>query len=372
MGCSGCSNPGPTPIVGDLNDGAVTLEYIGDRTAAVTFYANGQSYQAGKDRLHDFVRVRPGDVATLVATNNFRVAPDWDPTLTIVLPTRGRPLQLTGCLNSLFGSAPGVRIVLVMDEDDTATLEVAATYQGQLPIHPVVVDPGYTAAEKWNIGAEVVTTNTIVFAADDLVFHDEWAEKTTRALKAFPDGSALVGFDELAGSPHPLHYAVTRKLLDEVNGGALVVPHYRSWYMDVELCDKAQKWGRYLKNCGAIVEHRHPQHGTAPIDATHRLGFLANRHRDRYVYEARKRADFPTDWIEGRIARNWLVGFVPPAEDQIEQVLNERMGIATVTAGTTGIVTAATTEFIEPIVEPMLEKKPAKKAARRAAKAVPA
>lgn len=367
MGCSGCSTPGPTPIVGNLDDGAITLEYIGDRTAAVTFYANGQPYQAGKDRLHDFIRVRPGDVPTLLNTGSFAPAPTWEPTLTIVLPTRGRPQQLTACLQSLRATAPGVRIVLVMDEDDVETQAVSNAFK-DLPIHPLVVEPGHTAAEKWNMGAEVVTTNTIVFGADDLIFNAEWAEKTTRALKAFPDGSALVGFDELANSPHPLHFAVTLKLLDEVNGGALVVPHYVSWYMDTELCDKAQIWGRYMRNCGAIVEHRHPMHGTAPIDALHRSGFLANQHRDRFVYEARKRAGFPTDWV-GKVARNWLVGFVPPAEDRTEEVLNERMGIkADVTFAATGV-----SEFAEAIGEAAVEvKKLVKKAAKRATKAVPA
>ena len=364
MGCSSCGNNGPTPIVGNLDDGAVTLEYTGDRTAAVTFYANGQQYQAGRDRVHDFVRVRPGDVPTLLATGSFRKPADWDPTLTIVLPTRGRPQQLTACLNSLAQTAPGVRIVLVMDEDDAATLELAAQYQGTLPIHPLVVKPGYTAAEKWNMGADAATTNTLVFAADDLVFREGWAEKTTVALKSFPDGSALVGFDELAGSPHPLHYAVTKKLLAEINGGVLVVPHYRSWYMDVELCAKARAHGRYLPKCGAIVEHRHPQHGTAPIDATHRLGFLANHNRDRWIYEQRKRAGFPTDWLDAsKPARNWLVGYVPPAVDNTEAFLNERMGIKPAEWQDLPVKIEAVATVAEAAAEKVV-----KKAARRAVK----
>ena len=364
MGCSSCGNNGPTPIVGNLDDGAVVLAYVGDRTATVTYTANGQSYQAARDRFHDFIRVRPADVPVLLNTGHFERAPEWDPTLTIVLPTRGRPAQLTACLNSLAQTASGVRIVLVMDEDDAATLELAAQYQGTLPIHPLVVKPGYTAAEKWNMGADAATTNTLVFAADDLVFHDGWAEKTTVALKAFPDGSALVGFDELADSPHPLHYAVTRKLLTEINGGVLSVPHYRSWYMDVELCAKARAHGRYLPKCGAIVEHRHPQHGTAPIDATHRLGFLANQHRDRWIFQQRERAGFPTDWLdESKPARNWLAGFVPPAVDRTEAFLNERMGIkADVALG----------DQREVAVESTLKTKSEKKVTRRAAKAVPA
>ncbi len=368
MGCSGCSNNGPTPIVGNLDDGAVVLAYTGDRTAAVTFVANGQDYQAGRDRLHDFVRVRPGDVPVLLGTGQFAVAPTWEPTLTIVLPTRGRVPQLTACLNSLLATAPGVRIVLVMDEDDAATLELAAKYQGRLPIHPLVVKPGYTAADKWNFGAEVVQTNTLVFAADDLIFHAGWAEATTKALRAFPDQSALVGFDELANSVHPLHFAVTRKLLDEVNGGMLVVPHYVSWYMDTELTDKARMWGRYLKNCGAVVEHRHPMHGTAPIDALHRSGFLAHQHRDRWIYEARKRDDFPTDFVHGKTPRNWLAGFVPPAEDQTEAVLNARMGITTpadvIATPADVIADALIAQHVEAV---------AKKVVKRAAKkAVPA
>ena len=362
MGCSGCGNNGPTPIVGDLNDGAVVLEYVGERTAAATYTANGQQYQAGRDRIHDFIRVRPGDAPVLLNTGHFAPAPTWDPTFTAVLPTRGRPEKLTACLESLKATAPGVRVLLVVDIDDEPTLAVIEAFDGKLPIEPLIVTTGFSAAEKWNIGAKNVRTNTIVFAADDLIFHEGWAEKTTLALKSFPDGSALVGFDELAGSPHPLHFAVTRKLLDEVNGGRLVVPHYVSWYMDTELCDKARMHARYLANCGAVVEHRHPMHGTAPIDPLHRAGFLKNQHRDRFVYESRKRAGFPTDWAQGATPRNWLIGYVPPAADRTEEVLNARMGVPTTTY----------TPAVDPAVESVLAKKPAKKAAKRAPKAVAA
>jgi hypothetical protein len=327
MGCSGCGNNGPTPIVGNLDDGAVVLAYTGERTAAVTYTANGQQYQAGRDRIHDFVRVRPGDVNVLLNTGHFERAADWTPTLGVIIPTRGRPVELARCLDSLAATAPGVGIVVVVDEDDAETMAVVERYMGRLPIHVERSLSGATAAEKWNIGAASTAANTLVFAADDLVFHEGWAEKATKALKAFPDGSALVGFDEMAGSPHPLHYAVTRKLLDEINGGLLVAPHYRSWYMDVELCAKARQWARYIANCGAIVEHRHPQHGTAPIDDTHRRGFLANQHRDRYVFQMRERASFPVDWAKGQTPRNWLAGFVPPAQDRTEQILASRVGV---------------------------------------------
>lgn len=327
MGCSGCSNNGPTPIVGNLDDGAIPMQYIGDRSAAVTFFANGQDYLAGNDRIHDYLRVRPGDVPVLEATGQFRRAPEWMPTITIVLPTRGRPAELARCFESLVATAPSVQVVVVMDEGDDETQAVFNSFVKRLPLRPLVVAAGRTAAQKWNDGLLVVETNTVVFAADDLVFHPEWIEKATKALRAFPDGSALVGFDELANSEHPLHFAVTRKLLDEVNGGLLVVPHYVSWYMDTELCDKARRWGRYMKNCGAIVEHRHPMHGNAPIDDLHRVGFLANQHRDRWVYETRKRAEFPTDWATGAAARNWLAGYVPPVVDRTEEVLTERLAV---------------------------------------------
>lgn len=378
MGCSGCGNNGPTPIVGNLDDGAVVLEYTGERTAPVTYTANGSQYQAGRDRVNAFIRVRPGDAPVLLNTGHFRQAPTWEPSISIILPTRGRPEILRRCLESLVATAPSVQIVAVVDAGDNETLAVLRDFDGSLPISSIESKAGATASEKWNLGAGWTPANTLVFAADDLVFHPEWIEKTTKALKAFPDGSALVGFDELARSPHPLHFAVTRKLLDEINGGLLVVPHYRSWYMDTELCDKARAWGRYIANCGAVVEHKHPMHGTAPIDDLHRSGFLLNQHRDRFIYENRKRAGYPTDWPQGATAATWLVGYVPPAADRTEQVLNARMGLATATAGAMGVATTAatipvaTTEFVAPIVEPMLEKKPAKKVAKRAPKAVPA
>lgn len=359
MGCSGCGNNGPTPIVGNLDDGAVVMAYVGDKTAPVSYYANGAQYQGARDRIHDFARVRPTDAARLLSTGHWEIAPEWTPALTVVLPTRNRPVELTRCLESLAATAPGIRVVIVSDGDDAqTTVAIDGAEKLDLKIVGIVVDPGKTAAEKWNIGLDLVSTNTVVFAADDLVFHPEWFEKTIKALRAFPDGSALVGFDELAGSPHPLHFAATRKILDEINGGLLSVPHYKSWYMDTELCDKARRWGRYIPNCGAIVEHKHPMHGTAPIDTLHRTGFLANQHRDRFIYERRKAAGFPTDFGTGATALNWLAGYVPPKVDRTEEVLNARMGIE------------AKAESIEAKAEMKPVKKAPRRAARKAAEAV--
>ncbi len=213
------------------------------------------------------------------------------PTISVVIPSRGRADQLKKCINGLKATTQGhdVQTVIVLDEDDAASINAI----GATPVTPIVLSgEPKNAVEKWNLGAHAASGDWLVLGADDLEWGDGWLEK---ALTTPNQG--FIGFNDghMDGKELATHYMMTREYSRAHNGGVLAIPHYHSWYLDVEATERAKRAGKFAFAREAYVEHRHPLWNKAQMDDTYRRGqqWYAI---DQQTYAERSRAGFPDDF----------------------------------------------------------------------------
>lgn len=241
----------------------------------------------------DYIDAHPGIVGHRVPLS-----------VSVVMPTRGRPEQLKACIRRLFASVEGshvdVECLVVVDHDDEATYTALASIEGDDSRLTFITndDPEATAVMKWNAGARMAKGDWFVLGADDLWFHDGWL---TAALEADENasggGGGFVGFNDCHtdGTAYATHYMMRRDYLTKFNGGVLACPHYHSWYIDVEAAERAKRAHTYTYAADAVVEHRHPVWSREPGDETYRRGQKWHT-QDQETFFSRARAGFPDDY----------------------------------------------------------------------------
>jgi len=184
-----------------------------------------------------------------------------------------------------------VEVVTVIDREDEATLERVIQFS---PFSPniVTVDGHPDPVFKWNEGAKVARGNWLMLGADDLLWTRNWIAESLNTeghhgFLAFRDNPR----SDKAYEPH---YMATRDWLKKYNGGVLCIPHYKHWYIDVEIASRALRAGHY-KVSRAILPHKHYLFGTAPVDSTYDKAkpYYSD---DCKIYAQRLEQCFPNDF----------------------------------------------------------------------------
>jgi GT2 family glycosyltransferase len=206
-------------------------------------------------------------------------------------PTLHRPEGLRRVLQSLKDTAPDVVAVVACDPDDHFAHTIAERYGA---IHVTIQEARAGCAHAWNIALLAYPdADAYILGSDDAIFTPGWYEAALAALAKI-GGSGLVGFNDRRKDKKALavHYMMTRDFIVEHHGGVMAVPHYKSWGLDTEACQRAIAAGKYIKCLEAIVIHdwRGPSG-----DDTYRMG-LEYRKNVKELYEAREAAGFPDDF----------------------------------------------------------------------------
>lgn len=207
-----------------------------------------------------------------------------------LIPTLHRPAGLWRVLQSLEDTAPDVVRVVARDLDDEPARVIAQAFDCTIATCDA---PRLGCAHAWNTALKAYPAADIyVLGADDAIFTPGWLNAALKALEKI-GGSGLVGFyAEWKQTEYSFHYLMTRDFMIEHHGGVAAVPHYFTWGVDTEACQRAMRAGKYIKAMDAIVLHdwRGP-HG----DATYQMG-AAHRAETKAMYSRRERLGFPDDF----------------------------------------------------------------------------
>ena len=195
-------------------------------------------------------------------------------TLSILLPTRGRPSLVYRLLDSLSQTASdteNMEVILYLDEDDIPSHEISYPFLKMTKlIRPVGEPMGKMIREcyKASHGRYLIIMN------DDAVFRTKgWDLSAMEAFSRFPDDVAFVYTNDLdRGRRMPTFPILSRKVC-ELTGG--VCPdEYLNLYIDAHLLDIFNQLKRlghdrivYLKN--VIIEHMHYSIGKSEHDKTY-------------------------------------------------------------------------------------------------------
>jgi hypothetical protein len=183
------------------------------------------------------------------------------PTLSLIVPTRGRPRQLRRFLRSLAATTlrpSRVEIVLVVDADDRPVTCPGARV--------VVGPPGRTMGELNRAGAAAARGEWLMLLNDDVVARTRgWDEQVLAAAARFPDRIGLVHVNDTLVRDHLCVFPVVSRRYCEEAGGICPADYHR-YRIDDHIDDVFTRLGgRTVFLPDVVFEHRnvvvHPTAG---------------------------------------------------------------------------------------------------------------
>ena len=220
----------------------------------------------------------------------------------MILPSKGRPAQLRRNATELLMQIPprGVNFYLLLaviwNDDPTVTVarDLSEAWQdSDTPVGIVYREPGTNVVEALNQGYQATRAafDWYVLGTDDQQYRSGWL---AAALHVAQDtGAQVIGLNDLHTNidQYAPHYMMHADFIEGELGGVMVPPEYKTWWFDREICERARRAGLYAPAWGAIVEHCHPDWGTAELDDTYRLA-MPDREADRRLYEERRARNY--------------------------------------------------------------------------------
>jgi glycosyltransferase involved in cell wall biosynthesis len=218
--------------------------------------------------------------------------------ISILVPTRGRPGRLPGVLANITENTRSEHeVIFVVEGDDVpARNAVVALAAGAGHV------AGWAANRRARSYAGAINTGfqrargDYVFAgADDLRFQAGW---DTAALALMRDPVRVVGTNDLLNTDvqrgtHATHYLVDRRYIAEVGGvpaappGLVLFEGYDHNFTDTEFIAVARARGVFAPCLDSVVEHLHFYARKADWDDTYAKG-SAREEQDRALFHARE------------------------------------------------------------------------------------
>lgn len=217
----------------------------------------------------------------------------------MILPTKGRAEQMRRNVDAML-SLPMAKqvtefyLVLGVIWDDAETVKAAEFLQkkwreSDVTIVIILREPGSTTVDGINkcYAAFWDKADWFVLANDDQVYNEDWLQNAL--LSAEKHGAHVVGFNDLHTNidEYAPHFMMTGEFIQTELGGFMAPPEYKTWWFDREICERAHRLGVYAPSWKSIVEHCHPDWGTAEVDSTYEE-MTPYREVDRELYLSRQ------------------------------------------------------------------------------------
>lgn len=151
--------------------------------------------------------------------------------ISVLIPARGRPLELARCIRSLrsaAGNDPAIEILVAIDDDDAA-FHRSPFADGA--VRALVGPRPATLGAKLNTLAAAARGNILWFIADDYVMDTAgWPDRFRTAVAALPGGAGVAYPRDALHDDHASFPLITRPMLDVVGYFAPVWFPY--WFVD--------------------------------------------------------------------------------------------------------------------------------------------
>jgi hypothetical protein len=203
--------------------------------------------------------------------------PATQPTAVLV-PVLGRPHHAAPFMASLKASTGLARAYAICDTDDREA-ELAWRKAGARIINTGRMSPT-SFAVKANLGFRRTREPWVFAVGSDVHFWPGWLDQAQHVAEAFD--ALVIGTNDL-GNPrvlngeHATHVLLSRQYITEHGAswdgpGVLAHEGYRHNFVDDEIVTAAKQRGVWQMALGSRVEHMHPMHGKAEIDAVYEIG----------------------------------------------------------------------------------------------------
>jgi glycosyltransferase involved in cell wall biosynthesis len=227
--------------------------------------------------------------------------------ISILVPTCHRLKLLKNMLSSLKENTHGydLNIVLVVDEDADSYNYIVEDLMENDEWFDERIDPYFNlekmgALRAWNDALKLCTSNIIVPAGDDHIFHEGWLDFALESHEKQLNGYGVVGMNDLAydgNTQLATMFLFDRKYCKEVMGGIFAPPMYHYYCIDSEWNAKAKMLGHFYWDERSIQEHIHSSHGKRPVDDLDREKMDAGwMEIDNKTFTDRQARGFPIEW----------------------------------------------------------------------------
>lgn len=211
----------------------------------------------------------------------------------IAIPVLGRPERARIVYESATqATSVPHRVLFLCSLHDQAQIRACRRTGAVADVYPLAAGPG-DWAKKLNYAISGSDEPWILLGADDLRFHEGWAEAALAVGEA--SGAGVVGTNDLHNprvvrGTHSTHPLIRRSYaeLGAFDGGPLLYEGYDHQFVDDEVVATAKRRGQWAFAAEARVEHLHPYFQGAPMDKTYRKG-MARIAADRALFMTRRR-----------------------------------------------------------------------------------
>lgn len=221
----------------------------------------------------------------------------------VVMPSKNRPKQLERNITALINqSVPhGVDVLIVsacVEVTDMQSLNVVRKLQRLYPFESVMLslvcrDENTTCVQGFNQGYSELrgVADWYVLGSDDQIYQDGWLREALAVADS--TGADVIGLNDGHTNidDYAPHFMMSDGFIEFVMDGYMVPPEYKSWWFDREICERAKALNVYAPAWGAMVEHCHPDWGTAAMDDTYK-GEWAKHDTDKALYLRRKELNY--------------------------------------------------------------------------------
>jgi glycosyltransferase involved in cell wall biosynthesis len=207
------------------------------------------------------------------------------PKVSIILPSLNRGEQLIKTLDNIISTTSGIPIelIVILSEDDLTSQNLMKDRKF------LTTPPDFRPVQSWNYGASLSSGEWLYLGNDDVVHPPNWLEKAL----ATPNQGFIGLSDGRVGNWAPF-FMVTREWCRKYQGGVFVVPHYKHWGVDPEICSRAVMSNTY-KLAPIYLEHKHYLVGKSKKDSTYMRAEKYHK-LDMLLYDERAKLGFPNDF----------------------------------------------------------------------------
>lgn len=217
--------------------------------------------------------------------------PSGEAQVAIIVPTLGRAHKLAALAENIDRVTPEpYNLLFVVDRDDADSQRVIA----KLTNAWMTIRNG-TYPEKINAGVKASVEPIVVLTNDDVVFHPEWYERAMKVFEKRNDVMVVGPSDTTPATAEGTHATmpIVRRSYIEDPGAAYGEPgvalhegYHHNW-SETELWALANDRGvaKFVSSC--VIEHRHPDWGTAAMDDTYERGARQHFDKDQLLFNER-------------------------------------------------------------------------------------
>lgn len=210
------------------------------------------------------------------------------PEVSIILPSLNRYQKLGRVLDNLKATIHGIEVeyIILLSENDALSIRET---KGR-GIEPIITPHNIRPVQLWNMGAKLSQAEWLYLGSDDVIHPPNWL----RICLSTPNrGFIGIGDGKISPNWAPF-FLVTKSWCRENQNGVFLVPHYKHWGLDPEICARAARSGTFLF-APIKVEHIHYAFGKASRDSTYKRAEEYHE-KDMALFKKRRDLGFPNDF----------------------------------------------------------------------------